>query len=374
MKKLEKNVKSVADNLKSEIIDGVSKGLGLEDLKKTIAELSEKMTAKEVDAIEKVYIAKDLQKDVSELKDSEHVKAFMYALVKGDEATIKTLTEGTDADGGYLVSDQVHSTLEREMEKMEDFRNLVRVINMSKWKYRIPVELTQPQFTATAEGATKSTTSMTFYEKYLTAKKKAAILYLSDEFIEDADFNMTQIVTQSFAQSALEEVNRVIVDGGGGATDGDGLMNNTSIGVTATVGSLNWSKVNWLVHKVPTKFRVARNDCVFLVGSDVKRIMMGIVDGNNRPLWTNGNAQVGVPDQFMGYRVVESSDIVAGEMLFGNTKHAAWYGQRQPMTVKFSDDTTEAFTKDKTAIRVVMRHDQQIVWPRACYKYTGVTA
>lgn len=374
-KKLDKNVKSIADNLKKEIMDGVKEGLGLEKLQAQIFEFGNQLKEKEVQAIEKVAVSKNLKKDVNELTDKEHVKAFAQAVLVRDHATLKTLTEGTDADGGYLVSDQVNNAIEKEMERDEDFRSLVTVKNMTKWKMRIPKELTMPQFYNTTEGASKTTTSMTYDELYLTAKKKAAIIYLSDEFIDDADFNMTQEVINGFSRSAQKEINETIIDGAGGAVDGDGLFNNATVGTTATVGSLNWSKIVWLESKVPAKFRMgASQDNVYIVASDVYRIMKQLVDGNNRPLWTNGNAQIGTPATFNGYRVVESDHVTAGEMLFGNTKEAAWYGQRQPMTVKISNDTTEAFSKDKTAVRVVLRHDQQIVWPRAIYKYTGVTA
>lgn len=374
-KKLDKNVKSIADNLKKEIMDGVKEGLGLEKFQAQLAEFGNQLKEKEVQAIEKVAVSKNLKKDVNELTDKEHVKAFAQAVLTRDHATLKTLTEGTDADGGYLVSDQVNNAIEKEMERDEDFRSLVTVKNMIKWKMRIPKELTMPQFYNTTEGGSKNTTSMTYDELYLTSKKKAAIIYLSDEFIDDADFNMTQEVINGFARAAQKEINETIIDGAGGTVDGDGLFNNASVGTTATVGSLNWSKIVWLESKVPAKFRMgASQDNVYIVASDVYRIMKQLVDGNDRPLWNNGNAQIGTPATFNGYRVVESDHVTAGEMLFGNTKEAAWYGQRQPMTVKISNDTTEAFTKDKTAVRVVMRHDQQIIWPRAIYKYTGVTA
>ena len=53
------------------------------------------------------------------------------------------------------------------------------------------------------------------------------------------------------------------------------------------------------------------------------------------------------------------------EIYFGDLKYAYWLGDRAQMSVKISQDTTEAFTKDLTAVRVVSRIAGTVVEARA---------
>ena len=53
-------------------------------------------------------------------------------------------------------------------------------------------------------------------------------------------------------------------------------------------------------------------------------------------------------------------------------KQAYWLGDRQKMTVKISNDTETAFTKDQTAIRVVSRIAGNVVNGFAVKKITNI--
>ena len=61
----------------------------------------------------------------------------------------------------------------------------------------------------------------------------------------------------------------------------------------------------------------------------------------------------------------DTNNLPESEIYFGDLKYAYWMGDRQKMTVKISQDTTQAFTQDQTAIRVVSRIAGTVVEARA---------
>ena len=73
----------------------------------------------------------------------------------------------------------------------------------------------------------------------------------------------------------------------------------------------------------------------------------------------------GVTPTILGYPVYENNWVGDANILFGNWKLVYWLGDRKQMTVKISNDTTQAFTQDMTAIRVVARIGGNVVLPDA---------
>jgi HK97 family phage major capsid protein len=57
----------------------------------------------------------------------------------------------------------------------------------------------------------------------------------------------------------------------------------------------------------------------------------------------------------LGKAVYENDYVGEATILFGDFKRAYALGDRKKMTVKVTQDTETAFTKDQTAIRVVAR-------------------
>ena len=53
-------------------------------------------------------------------------------------------------------------------------------------------------------------------------------------------------------------------------------------------------------------------------------------------------------------------------------KKSYWFGDRKKMTTKISQDTTQAFTMDQTAIRVVERIAGNVVLPQAIRCLNGI--
>lgn len=99
--------------------------------------------------------------------------------------------------------------------------------------------------------------------------------------------------------------------------------------------------------------------------------MRKLKDSQNRYLWTDPVA-VGQPATFHGAPVRENNNLSESEIYFGDYFKGYWLGDRRKMTIKITQDSETAFTKDQTAIRIVERIAGNVVLPAAIRKLTGI--
>ena len=302
----------------------------------------------------KILAGKDLLRDKGKLTSEEKIVGFFHALVTRNTVAIKALSEGTAADGGYLFPDEFLAELVRPLSDSPRARALVRVVTMRRDVMKIPTLTSGPQVYWTAENAAKTTTTAAFYEATLTARKAAAILYASDELIEDSEYiDVVQLIITLFAEAIGREEDRVILRGNG-TTEPTGIVTARAAGTIASAacsGNLDGDDIIDLVYLLPAKYR---NGSSFIVHPNNVKELRKLKDSNGQYIW-EPSLKEGVPDRLMGYPVNEFYDMPESEMLFGNWKLCYYLGDRKKMTVKVSNDTETAFTKDQTAIRVVIR-------------------
>lgn len=307
---------------------------------------------------------KDIVKEKDKLTKEEKIVGFYHALVTGDNQVTKALSEGTAADGGYLFPDEFRAELVRWLAETNRMRSLVRVVPMSRDVLNVPSLVTSVKVYWTAENASKTTTSAEFGNVALTARKVAAILYASDELIEDsADIDIVNLIIQLFGEAIADEEDRVII-AGNGTTEPTGIATAT-IGQSVTcTTNLTFDKILDLVYALPQKYH---RNASFLVNRENIKEMRKLKDSNGRYLWQDAIGQGAVPT-LDGHPVYENNWVSVATIFFGDWKLAYWLGDRKQMTVKISQDTETAFTKDQTAIRVVERIGGNLVLAQAAAK------
>lgn len=250
--------------------------------------------------------------------------------------------------------DEFRAEIIRDLEEGGFMRNQVRVIPMKRDVLNAPSLVSRPKVTWTQENATKSTTTAHFGQETLTARKMAAILYASDELIADSDsFDVVDMIVNLFSEAIGQEEDRVIAQGNG-TTEPTGLTTARAAGtiasITATAG-LSFNEIINLVFELPGKYH---RNAKFYVHRSIIRDLRKLKDGDNRFLWADP-VSAGMPATLYGFEVIEFNELPDSLLFFGDLKQAYWLGDRQQMTVKISNDTETAFTKDQTAIRVVSR-------------------
>lgn len=315
----------------------------------------------------KVFVAEDTQKDISELTSEEKVKAYSYALFTGDEATLKALSEGVPADGGFTVPQDFYNALLEELEEQSVMRSMVTVVPMNTNVLTLTEGGDGPEVYWTAEGATKTTTTMEFTQPTITAYKLAAIIYMTDELMDDSAFDLTQVLVRRFAMKMAQAEEKAII-AGTGVGQPTGIFVDANVAARAVAGNLSFDNIIDLIYDLPVRYR---RNARFIVHNNNVRELRKIKDNDGRYLWQDP-VSAGQPATIQGYPVIETYDCPESEIAFGDYREGYWLGDRQRMTVKITNDTETTFTQDKTAIRVVQRIGGTVVFPQAIKKLNNI--
>ena len=347
-----------------ETTEKLSKSFG----SKIDAMINEKL-APSIDKLNKVLAAEKLfAKDPSEMTKSERIVNFFKACVNKDVARVKALSEGTAADGGYLFPDEFRAeVIQKITADAVALRNLVRVIPMSKDVMKIPALTARPLTYWTAEGATKTTTSAEFNEVTLTAHKLAAIIYATDELIADStEISVVDLIIEKFADDIKLKENQAIAAGTGtGQPTG---LTQASLTSKVCSGNLDFDDIIDTFYLLSPQYRA---NASWLINPVNIKELRKAKDSNGRYLWEE-SAQLGQPATILGLPVYECPWIPESEIYFGDWKRAYYLGDRQQMTVKVTNDSETAFTKDMTGIRVVHRIAGITVLTAAAVKLTTI--
>lgn len=360
-KELEETVKKISAGVEAE--------LGLKDFKAKLA-VAEEMEKQKASAKRKSKIVtlQDLsEKSIDQLTTRQALAVFFKAAIDNDKVKLKALAEGVAADGGNLFPDEFRSELIRDVAEIAIMRSLVRVVPMTKDVMKIPTLTAKPLVYWTTENAAKTTTTADFGQATLTVYKMAAIIYASDELIEDSnEIDVVDLIINLFAERIADEEDKVISQGNG-TTQPTGLTQAT-VGSVACSGTFDFDDLISLEYTLPAKYS---KNAKFLASRNNIKIMRQLKDSNNRYLWMDAVAP-GQPATFHGYPVYENDYIGENEIYFGDYQKGYWLGDRRRMTIKITQDSETAFTKDQTAIRVVERIAGNVILAEAIKKLTGI--
>lgn len=362
--KKEKEAELNIDEMAKKAAEAIRAELGLDsdmsDVKEQLKKISGELSDAKKQSVMKVFVGEDVQKDISELTKEEKIEAYSHAIFRADGVALKALSEGTNADGGFTVPQDWYGVLLEEIQEQAVMRGLVTVVPMKTNVLTLSMIDHGPDVYWTSEGATKTTTTADFSQPTITAYKLAAIIYLTDELIEDSAFNLTQVLVRRFAQKIAEHEDQAIINGTG-VGQPTGLFIAGTIATRACNGNLDFDDVINLEYDLPVRHR---KNARFLVHPNNVRELRLVKDTTNRYIWQDPVAP-GQPSTVHGYPVIENYWVPEHSILFGDIRETYWMGDRQRVTVKISNDTETTFTQDKTAIRVVERIGGTVIFPNA---------
>ena len=339
-----------------------------------VAELKADMKA-EAKKAEKSVKAKSKIMEVAEKSEEDSniiqlAKAFTFA-AQGDVEKVKTvLTTGTDSLGGYTLPKPLFNTLIEEADVAPMFSQRVTVLPMSTKTLDI-TELVKddanPNVTDTVEGASKDETAAAFAKTILTAFKQASVLPLTDELIDDSNFDLMSILIARFGAQIGRKIDNLILNGND-TTQPEGLFTNTVIEAAAieTAGALDFDDIITAMYSVVPEHR---SDGVWMINTQEVAALRLLKDGDGRYMWSDPIAP-GQPATLHGYPVLESRFVPAGELMFGDLKQY-WLGMRQEATIRVSNEAR--FEEDQTVIRAVLRVAGKVGFT-AAFKKIKVTA
>jgi HK97 family phage major capsid protein len=186
---------------------------------------------------------------------SEHKTAFEGYMRRGEAHNLRRLEEkalsaGTDADGGYLVPDEIEAGVMRALRDASPIRAIAGVRQVSSNTYKKPFAITGAATGWVAETATRSqTTSPTLAELAFPTMELYAMPAATQTLLEDAAVNIDEWVAEEVRVAFAEQENLAFVSGDG-SNKPKGFLAYTTI----AEASWAWDKIGYLTTGVSGGF------------------------------------------------------------------------------------------------------------------------
>lgn len=306
----------------------------------------------------------DVSDLVPEMSKESKIVAYFKAIAKNNEAVVKALSEGTNADGGYLVPTEFRAELIRDLNmRATSLRGRANVFPMSREKLELPSVASEVQMSWGTENTEISTTTAHFGDVILTAYRMNAILYTSRELVNDSSIALVNTITTMFADAVAREENKVFTNGSGTGRP-KGVNQYSEVRSLNAGGALSYTHINSAYWRVPAAYR---DNAVWVMNSRAIENITNMRDDQNRPLIQDPR-DGGLPT-LKGRPVIEENSLASSTILFGDWRYY-YVGDREQMTVETTTEAGDTWKKHQIGIKVIERIDGRLALPNAFYKIT----
>jgi len=356
--KIEKNInKIVAKALKNIKDNPVSKSKEYksEDLEKSVVETDPYLRSKRPF----VKLSKSMERFVDDMK----------AMAKG--GVVKTLTEGDDTAGGYLVPTEFQAEVIRYASENSIIRPRARVYNMTRDSLEIPkLDQSTYQFGGatlywTAESGEKTASQPSFGKLKLTAKKLIGLCPVSDELLEDSAINLANFLVSLFGEAiGYEEDYRFLR--GTGVGQPLGIINTSGVVSVDrnTSSQIRLVDLSAMEAQLPA-WADSGSVWVTTKAGRAQMVRAGSETTGGVSLWVP-SVQQGMPALFMGKPVIVTDKLPAlgtkGDIILCNP---SYYVVGDKGGIQVASSIHDRFRYDETTFRFVKRVDGQPAIPTA---------
>ncbi len=337
----------------------------------------------EMAEMQKEFQRKALAQKMSDGKDASpetkaQVGQMFKALVKGDMAKVKELTEGTDSEGGYLVHDEFIRQVIYVAETYGVARKYCLNVPMKGKTKNVSTLASSVTAYWTDEGAQITASDPAFGKKTLTAKKLAGITLGTNELIEDAeDADVFDLVAKLFAEEFAGQEDNQLFNGTG--TVFTGILGDTNVNITVMkTGDTSFANITVdylldLIDSVADKYLKGKPR--FYLNKNTLTHIRKLKDSQGQYIWQPAVAG-GNPATILGYEYethdklpATADDAVSTKFVaFGDLRYVA-FGDRKKTSAKILTEGTVAGInlgeKDEQALRLTERVGIVILIPEA---------
>lgn len=316
-----------------------------------------------------------LSKEVRELaglsNDFEMTKKWMSAIAShkkmGDrskldavQTEIRSMVEGTDSAGGYLVPTEFAALIMLKKVAITKMRRFASVIPMNSDTLSLPVESTYATATWEDEDTESTETDAVLANVDLVAYKLKALMKVTEELLDDANVSVIEWLAGQLAKVIATEEDKQFFTGNG-TKKPTGLRSLSGVtSVTQASTSLAYGDALSLYMALPEQYRMTGT---FVTSANGIKLLMGIVDDNGRPIFMP-SFQEGKPATLFGRPIIEVADwpdnLTVGsvtnttEIWFGDLSYYI-VGDRMSLTIDSSDQ--RYWDADKIALKARIRVD-----------------
>ena len=295
---------------------------------------------------------------------------FIKALLLNDRTKIQPLSEGTAANGGFLVPEEWSNTIVENIMDETVVRPRATVVQVSADTWHLPSLSVRPQVYWRSELEVKNTSTAVFAELTLTPYSLAAIITLSQELANDASVGLpggiVNFITLLISRQIAVEEDRAFLQGNGtgrptGIDNYTGTIRSLSAG-----GALSGDHLITCYFNLPQGYR---SKAVWLMNSRTIAVVRGLKDSNNQYLLQPlANGQ---PPQVLGRPVIEANFLPSARIYFGDLSFY-YIAQNGGIAAKVSDEATvasqSAFERNLVHVRVEERVDGELALPKLSQK------
>lgn len=261
--------------------------------------------------------------------------------LRGRALVHNVMSEGVDANGGYLVPTEFERQIVTALDENNVVRSVANVIKTAAER-KIPVAASHVAAQWTAENGAYTESNATFAQKAIDAYKETALAKVSIELLQDSMFSVEAYLANEFGRAfGILEEEAFCVGTGTGQPTGifNAYDNNAPVGgeinvITGTSGAVKGDDLISLVYALKAPYR--KNAKFLMKDSSVAEIRK-LKDGNGVYMW-QPSLQAGQPDKLLGYDLLTSAyapEIAANALpvAFGDF-HSYWISDRSGITIQ----------------------------------------
>jgi len=223
--------------------------------------------------------------------------------LRGKKMLHNVLSEGVDANGGYLVPEEFERQIVEALKEENVMRKLCKVITTANER-KIPVAGTHSVAAWTAENAPYTESNPTFDQKTIDAYKLTDLIKVSVELLDDSAFPLEPYIAKEFASAfGVAEETAFCVGTGSGQPTGLFTSNGGAVGITAAgATAVTADEVISLIYALKAPYR---KNAKFLMNDSTVAALRKLKDGNGQYLW-QPSIMAGQPDKLLGYDIYTS--------------------------------------------------------------------
>ena len=256
----------------------------------------------------------------------QHKAAFDAYVRKGDTTTLrdlesKALSVGTDADGGYLVPDELERSVNRGVRNISPIRAIAGIRQVSSSVYKKPFAITGAESGWIAETAARpETDTPTLAELAFPTMELYAMPAATSALLDDSAVDIEQWIAEEVRDSFAEQEGTAFVAGNGSAKP-KGFLDYTKV----AQGSWSWGNIGFISTGVDGAFAASdpgdklidlvysvksgyRANGTFVFNRSTQAVVRKMKDGEGNYLWQPA-AKAGDASTLMGFPVAESEDM-----------------------------------------------------------------
>ena len=226
---------------------------------------------------------------------AEYRKAMLAAIRSNFRNVSNVLQEGVDADGGYLVPEEMDSRLLDVLTEENIMRNLGTKITTSGER-KINIAATKPAASWIEEGGALSFGDATFDQIIMDAYKLHVAIKVTEELLYDNAFNLESYIIQQFGK-AISNAEEDAFLNGDGSHKPTGLLTSAATGVTTAGATITADELISLVYSLKRPYR---KNAAFIINDQTLSVIRKLKDANQAYIW-QPSYQAGEPDRLLGY-------------------------------------------------------------------------